>query len=84
VVLITHHMDEAAQADRLVVMSKGRIVADGAPRQIFQNVEQLRALGLTVPEPVALMWELRQAGLDVPLDVLTDEECAQALYKLLV
>jgi energy-coupling factor transport system ATP-binding protein len=83
VVLITHHMDEAAQADRLVVMSKGRIVADGAPRQIFQNVEQLRALGLTVPEPVALMWELRQAGLDVPLDVLTDEECAQALYKLL-
>jgi energy-coupling factor transport system ATP-binding protein len=83
VVLITHHMDEAAQADRLIVMSKGKIVADGAPREIFQNVEQLRAIGLTVPEPVALMWELRQAGLNVPLDVLTDEECAQTLHKLL-
>jgi energy-coupling factor transport system ATP-binding protein len=83
VVLITHHMDEAAQADRLVVMSKGKIVADGAPRQIFQNVEQLRAIGLTVPEPVALMWELRQAGLNVPLDVLTDQECANALQTLL-
>ncbi|MGN1004551.1 MAG: energy-coupling factor transporter ATPase [Oscillospiraceae bacterium] len=83
VVLITHHMDEAAQADRLVVMSKGKIVADGAPREVFQNVEMLRSIGLTVPEPVALMWELRQAGLDVPLDVLTDEECAQALQALL-
>lgn len=83
VVLITHHMDEAAQADRLVVMSKGQIVADGVPKEVFQDVEHLRAIGLTVPEPVALMWELRQAGLDVPLDVLTDEECAQALHKLL-
>ena len=83
VVLITHHMDEAAQADRVVVMSKGRIVADGAPREVFQNVEQLRAVGLTVPEPVALMWELRRAGLDAPLDVLSDEECAQALKSLL-
>ena len=83
VVLITHHMDEAAQADRLVVMNKGKIVADGTPKAVFQNVEELRSIGLTVPEPVALMWELRQAGLDVPLDVLTDEECAQALYSLL-
>ena len=83
VVLITHHMDEAAQAGRLVVMSKGKIVADGPPREVFQDVEGLRAIGLTVPEPVALMWELRQAGLDVPLDVLDDEECVGALYKLL-
>ena len=83
VVLITHHMDEAAQADRLVVMSKGQIVADGAPREVFQHVEKLRSIGLTVPEPVSLMWELRQAGVDVPLDVLTDEECAQALQNLL-
>ncbi len=83
VVLITHHMDEAAQADRLVVMSKGRIVADGTPKAVFQNVEELRSIGLTVPEPVALMWELRQAGLDVPLDTLTDVECADALYDLL-
>ena len=83
VILITHHMDEAAQADRLIVMSKGQIVADGAPKVVFQDVEKLRSIGLTVPEPVSLMWELRQAGLDVPLDVLTDEECTQALHILL-
>ena len=83
VVLITHHMDEAAQADRLVVMAKGKIIADGPPRNVFQDVEGLRAVGLTVPEPVALMWELRQAGLDAPLDVLFDEECAEALFNLL-
>lgn len=83
VVLITHHMDEAAQADRLVVMSKGKIVADGAPKEVFCHVEELRSVGLTVPEPVSLMWELRQAGLDVPLDVLNDDECAQALCDLL-
>ena len=83
VVLITHHMDEAAQADRLVVMSKGRIVADGPPKRVFADVEGLKAVGLTVPETVALCWELRQDGLDLPLDALSDEECAQALYRLL-
>ena len=83
VVLITHHMDEAAQADRLVVMARGQVVADGAPKEVFQQVEQLKAVGLTVPETTELMWQLRQQGLDVPLDALDDEECAQALYKLL-
>ena len=82
VVLITHHMDEAALADRLVVMSKGQVVADGAPREVFQRVEELKALGLTVPETTELLWQLRQDGLDVPLDALSDEECAQALYQL--
>lgn len=51
VVLITHHMDEAAQADRLVVMSKGRVVADGVPKEVFSHVEELKAVGLTVPRP---------------------------------
>ena len=83
VVLITHHMDEAAQADRLVVMAKGRVIADGAPKEIFQDVEVLKAVGLTVPETTQLLWELRQEGLDVPLDALSDEECAQALKELL-
>ena len=82
VVLITHHMDEAALADRLVVMSKGQVAADGAPREVFQRVEELKALGLTVPETTELLWQLRQDGLDVPLDALSDEECAQALYQL--
>ena len=83
VVLITHHMDEAAQADRLVVMSKGRVIADGPPGEVFQHVEELKAVGLTVPETVDLCWALRQEGLDVPLDALSDEACAQALYTLL-
>ena len=83
VVLITHHMDEAAQADRLIVMAKGQVVADGAPKAVFSQVEELQKVGLTVPQTVALLWELRQAGYDVPLDALSDEECAQALYKLL-
>ena len=83
VVLITHHMDEAAQADRLIVMAKGQVVADGAPKAVFSQVEELQKVGLTVPQTVALLWELRQAGYDVPLDALSDGECAQALYKLL-
>ena len=83
VVLITHHMDEAAQADRLVVMTKGKVVADGAPKEVFQDVEGLKRVGLTVPETTQLLWELRQEGLDVALDALSDEECAQALYDLL-
>ena len=83
VVLITHHMDEAAQADRLVVMAKGHVIADGAPKEVFQDVEGLKAVGLTVPHTTELLWQLRQEGLDVPLDALSDEECAQALYDLL-
>ena len=83
VVLITHHMDEAAQADRLIVMAKGRVVADGAPKAVFSRVEELRKVGLTVPQTTQLLWELRQAGYNVPLDALSDEECAQALYQLL-
>jgi energy-coupling factor transport system ATP-binding protein len=83
VVIITHHMDEAAQADRLVVMARGKVVADGTPKEVFKDVEGLKAVGLTVPETTELMWQLRKEGLDVPLDALSDEECAQALYELL-
>ena len=83
VVLITHHMDEAAQADRLVVMSKGKVIADGAPREVFKQAEALKEVGLTVPETTELLWELRKAGVDVSLDALSDEECAQELYQLL-
>ena len=83
VVLITHHMDEAAQADRLIVMSGGKVVADAAPQEVFQRVEELKAVGLTVPETVSLLYELRKEGVDLPLDALTVEECAQALYQIL-
>ena len=83
VVLITHHMDEAAQADRLIVMAKGKVISDGAPKEVFSQVERLREVGLTVPQTTQLLWELRRAGLDVPLDALNDEECALALKELL-
>jgi energy-coupling factor transport system ATP-binding protein len=83
VVLITHHMDEAAMADRLVVMDHGTAIADGAPREVFQQVELLRSVGLTVPDTVGLLYELRQAGLDLPLDALSVEECAQAICESL-
>lgn len=83
VILITHHMDEAAQAQRLVVMSGGQIIDDGAPRDVFQHVETLRAAGLAVPETVALLYELQQNGIPVPLDALSDEECASVLTSLL-
>ena len=83
VILITHHMDEAAQADRLIVMHDGRIVADGIPSHVFRDVEGLRQLGLEVPEPVALMHELRSAGINVPLDTLDVDQCAAALKTIL-
>ena len=83
VVLITHHMDEAALADRLIVMDEGHIIADGHPREVFQHVEGLHQAGLTVPETVGLLYELRRAGLDVPLDALSVEECAAAIAAAL-
>ena len=83
VVLITHHMDEAAQAGRVVVMADGKIVADGEPREVFCQVEELKTVGLTVPETVELLYQLRREGLDLPLDALSGEECAQVLCKLL-
>lgn len=83
VVLITHHMDEAAQADRLVVMDQGQVIADGVPSVVFQDVEGLRKVGLTVPETVGLLYELKQAGMDVPLDALSIEDCAAAIKKAL-
>ena len=83
VVLITHHMDEAARADRLIVMNRGKVLGDGAPREIFQRVRELTDVGLTVPETVGLLYRLRQQGIDVPLDALSVEECAQAIYQAL-
>ena len=82
VVLITHHMDEAAKADRVVVLNKGKVAADGTPRQVFSQVELLHEIGLASPETVELCWELNRQGCSLPLDALEPEECAQALYDL--
>ena len=83
VVLITHHMDEAIDADRLIVMNDGRLVMDGAPAQVFTRVEELRAMGLAAPDTVELLYALRQGGMDVPLDALTVDDCAAAICKAL-
>ena len=82
VVLITHHMDEAAKADRVVVLDKGKVAADGTPKEVFSQVELLHGIGLASPETVELCWELKRQGFDLPLDALEPEECAQALYGL--
>ena len=82
VVLITHHMDEAAKADRVVVLDKGKVAADGTPKEVFSQVELLHSIGLASPETVELCWELKRQGFDLPLDALEPEECAQALYSL--
>jgi energy-coupling factor transport system ATP-binding protein len=83
VVLITHHMDEAIDADRVIVMSDGSIVMDGPPREVFQNVEALRRTGLDVPETVGLLYELNVSGFDLRLDALSVEECAQEIHAAL-
>lgn len=83
VVLITHYMDEAAASDRVVVMDDGHILMDGTPKEVFSKVEALRAVELDVPQPTELCHLLRQAGVDLPADILTAEECADALAALL-
>ena len=84
VVLITHHMDEAAKADRVVVLHKGKVTADGTPEQVFSQVELLHSIGLAAPESVELCWELNKQGFDLPLNKLDPEECAQTLREWLI
>ena len=81
VVLITHHMDEAAMAQRVVVLHKGNVAADGTPEQVFAQVELLHGMGLAAPDTVELCYQLNKAGFDLPLDTLDIENCAQTLYK---
>lgn len=83
VILITHHMDEAVQADRVIVVDDGKILLDGAPHNVFAQEDVLRGAGLTVPQSVALMHALRAQGVDVPEAVLTVEECVAVLERLL-
>ena len=80
VVLITHHMDEVIDADRVVVMSDGDIIMDGRPREVFMDIETLRKAGLDVPETTALLYALKKDGFDLPLEALTVDECADAIF----
>ena len=81
VVLITHHMDEAAQAQRVIVLHKGNIAADGAPEEVFSQVKLLHNIGLAAPDTVELCYALNQEGFGLPLDALDIEKCAQTLYN---
>ncbi len=80
VVLITHHMDEAARAQRVVVLYKGNVAADGTPQQVFSQVELLHSIGLAAPETIELCHALNEQGFDLPLTGLDTENCAQILY----
>ena len=83
VVLITHHMDEAAKADRVIVLDKGHVAIDGTPKEVFSQIEKLHAIRLAAPDTVELCYELNKDGFDLPLDSLNADECAQTLYELL-
>lgn len=83
IVLITHHMNEAVNADRIIIMDSGKIVMEGAPRDIFPHIEKLRDLSLTVPQTVELISELNKNGFDIPLSNITIDECVDAIYKSL-
>ena len=83
VVLITHHMSECIGADRLIVMSEGNIIADGAPREVFSQVELLQGEGLSVPATTQLIYELNAGCWDLPLTALTVDECADAVMAAL-
>lgn len=83
VINITHYMEEAARADRVIVINDGRIALDGTPREVFGKVEKLRSMGLEAPQGNELILELKKAGLDIKGDSLTEAECIETLYKFL-
>ena len=83
IILITHHMNEAVNADRIIIMDSGKIVMEGTPREVFPNIEKLHDLSLTVPQTVELISELNKNGFDIPLSNITLEECVDAVSKSL-
>ncbi len=83
IVLITHYMDEAAKSDRVIVMDSGKVVFDDVPKEVFSHVEQLKAIGLDVPQTTELAYLLRQNGIDIDSHIISEEECIDALEKLL-
>lgn len=83
IVHITHYMEEAVLANRVVVVDNGEILLDGTPNEVFRHVEQLKQVGLDVPQVTELMYELHKDGFDVPEDVLTEQQCVAILSKLL-
>lgn len=83
IVLITHHMNEAVNADRIIVMDDGKPVMEGTPKEIFPQVDKLHSLGLNVPQTVELLYSLNKEGFDLPLDKITIDECADVIAAAL-
>src|SRR5699024_9711130 len=80
IVHITHYMEEAVEADRIVVMEKGQIIMEGTTREVFSKVKEMKEIGLDVPQVTELAYELRKEGIDIPSDILTVEELVMALW----
>ena len=83
IILITHYMDEAAQCDRVVVMDRGKIVLDDVPKKVFSKAKYLRSIGLDVPQVTQLFGTLKKDGLDVPENIIDENEAAEVLYSVL-
>ncbi len=79
IVLITHYMDEVVGADRVIVLSDGKVALEGTPREVFSRVDEMKSLGLDVPQATEMAWELKQQGIDIRTDVLTVEELVEQL-----
>lgn len=83
IVLITHYMEEAAQAERIVVMDGGEIIMDNVPKKIFSQVEIMKNLGLDVPQVTEVAWELKKEGFDISTEIISEDECVEKLYEML-
>lgn len=82
IVLITHYMEEAAMADRVVVIDKGQVIIDDVPKKVFSQVEKMKSVGLDVPQVTELCYELKKAGFDISTQIIDEDECVEALVKL--
>ena len=82
IVLITHYMDEAAQCGRVIVMDKGTVVLDDTPRAVFSHVDEIKKIGLDVPQVTELAWELKKAGFDISSEIITEQECVEELLGI--
>ena len=81
IINITHYMEEATKADRVIVIDDGKVILDGTPREVFANIELLHGVGLEAPQCTELLYELNKSGLDISLDALTPEECADIIFN---
>lgn len=82
IVLITHYMDEAAQCGRVIVMDKGTVVLDDTPRAVFSHVDEIKKIGLDVPQVTELAWKLKKAGFDISSEIITEQECVEELLGI--